>query len=90
MSLLAVEIFHSADQVLPRLSARCLGGNGGMDPYSSPYMIPNYNPYNPFPHALLSTRESLCLSLSFLAASELLVSCAEGSHTPSLNPKSLR
>ena len=29
-----------------------------MDPYSSPYIIPTNNPYNPFPHSLLSTRES--------------------------------
>ena len=27
-----------------------------MDPYSSPYIIPNNNPYNPFPHSRLSTR----------------------------------
>ena len=29
-----------------------------MDPYSSPYIIPNNNPYNPFPHSLQSTRET--------------------------------
>ena len=34
-----------------------LVGNGGMDPYSSPYTIPNNCPHNPFPHFLLSTRE---------------------------------
>ena len=28
-----------------------------MDPYSSPYIIPNNSHYNPFPHSLLSTRE---------------------------------
>ena len=28
-----------------------------MDPYSSPYIIPNNSPYNPFPHSFLSTRE---------------------------------
>ena len=28
-----------------------------MDPYSSPYIIPNNGPRNPFPHSLLSTRE---------------------------------
>ena len=28
-----------------------------MDDFSSPYIIPNINPYNPFPHSLLSTRE---------------------------------
>ena len=28
-----------------------------MDPYGSPYIIPNNKPYNPFPHSLLSTRE---------------------------------
>ena len=35
----------------------CLGGSGGMDPHSTPYIIPNDNPYNLLPHALLSTRE---------------------------------
>ena len=35
----------------------CLGGNGGMDPYSSPYIMPNNSPHSPFPHSLLSTRE---------------------------------
>ena len=25
-----------------------------MDPYSSPYIIPNNSPHNPFPHSLLS------------------------------------
>ena len=29
-----------------------------MDPYSSPAIIPNNNPYNPISHSLLSTRES--------------------------------
>ena len=29
-------------------------GNGGMDPYSSPYIIPNSSPHNPFP---LSAKE---------------------------------
>ena len=29
-----------------------------MDPYSSPYIIPNNNPYNPFLHSLLSSRRS--------------------------------
>ena len=30
-----------------------------MDSYSSPnIIIPKNNPYNPFPHSLLSTRES--------------------------------
>ena len=28
-----------------------------MDPYSSPYITTKNNPYNPFPHSLLSTRE---------------------------------
>ena len=33
-------------------------GNGGMDPYSSPYkIIPNISPQHPCPHSLLSTRE---------------------------------
>ena len=28
-----------------------------MDPYSSPYIIPNNSLHNPFPHSLLSTRQ---------------------------------
>ena len=36
----------------------CLGGKGRMDPHSSPYIIPNNDPYYPFPHSLLSTREN--------------------------------
>ena len=39
------------------LTVRFLVGNGGMDPYSSPYIIPNNSPHIPFPHSLLSTRE---------------------------------
>ena len=35
----------------------CLAGNGGVDPYTSPYIIPNNSPHNPFPHSLLSTRK---------------------------------
>ena len=35
------------------VSPWCLGGNGGMEPYSSPYNIFSNNiPYNPFPHSL--------------------------------------
>ena len=33
----------------------CLVGNGGLDPYSSPYIIPNNSLHNPFPHSLLRT-----------------------------------
>ena len=33
----------------------CLGRNGGMDPYSSPHIIPNTNPHDPFPQSILST-----------------------------------
>ena len=28
-----------------------------MDPYSSPYIIPNNSPHSPFPHSLLRTRQ---------------------------------
>ena len=28
-----------------------------MDPYSSPYRIPNNGAHNPFPHSLLRTRQ---------------------------------
>ena len=41
----------------------CLVGNGGMDPYSSPYIIPIDNPKDPFPHSLLSIREKCLLVL---------------------------
>ena len=30
-----------------------------MDPYSSPYIIPNHSPHNPFPHSLLRIRQKL-------------------------------
>ena len=30
-----------------------------MDTYSRPYIIPNNNVYNPFPHSLLRTREKI-------------------------------
>ena len=36
-----------------------LVGNGGMDPYSSPYVITNIGPQYPFPHSLLRTRQLL-------------------------------
>ena len=35
-----------------------LVGNGGMDPYGSPYTIPNNCLHNPFPHSLPRTRQS--------------------------------
>ena len=41
--------------VIAAFSVWCLG-NGGMDPYSSPYIIPNNSPHNPFPHSLRRTR----------------------------------
>ena len=31
---------------------------GEMDPYRSPYIIPNNSLHNPFPHSLLRTRQS--------------------------------
>ena len=40
-----------------RIRVWCLVGNGGMDPHSSPYMIPKNSPPNPFPHSLLRTRQ---------------------------------
>ena len=36
-----------------------VGNNGGMDPYGSPYIFPNNSPHNPFPHSLLSTKETV-------------------------------
>ena len=30
-----------------------------MDPYSSPYIIPNSSLHNPFPHSLLRTRQAI-------------------------------
>ena len=41
----------------PQKTVWCLVGNGGMDPYSSPYIIPNNSLHNPFPHSLLRTRQ---------------------------------
>ena len=35
-----------------------LVGNGGVDPYSRPYIISNNSPHTPFPHSLLSTRQT--------------------------------
>ena len=39
------------------LAPWCLRGKGGMDPYGSPYIIPDNDPYNPVPLSLLGTRE---------------------------------
>ena len=39
------------------LSVWFLVGNGGMDPFSSPYRIPNNSPPHPFPHSPLRTRQ---------------------------------
>ena len=35
----------------------CTVGNGGMDPYSSPYIIPIDSLHTPFPHSLPRTRQ---------------------------------
>ena len=40
-----------------RSTVRCLLGQWGNGPYSSPYTIPNNSLHNAFPHSLLSTRE---------------------------------
>ena len=43
-----------------------------MYPYSSPYIIPNNSPHNPFPHSLLRTRQkkaSRCRKISMPLAS---------------------
>ena len=40
----------------------CLVGNGGMDPYSSPYIIPNNRPHSPFPLSFLRTRQAIAAS----------------------------
>ena len=37
--------------------------NGGMDPYSSPYIIPNNSLQNPFPHSLLRTTQLIFRSV---------------------------
>ena len=44
--------------VHPESSVWFFVGNGGMDPCSSPYTIPNNSPQYPFPHSLARTRES--------------------------------
>ena len=38
-------------------SVWCSVGNGGMDLYSSPYVIPNNSPHKPVPHSLFRTRQ---------------------------------
>ena len=55
--------------VVPKLTPGCLGGNGGMVPYSNPSIVSNKKLYSPFPHSLLSTRELKPHSLGFLGAS---------------------
>ena len=42
----------------PTKTVWCLVGNGGMDPFSSPYITPNSSLPNPFPHSLLRTRRA--------------------------------
>ena len=46
------------DDLVHLNSVWCFVGNGGIDPYSSPYIIPSNSLHNPFPHSLLSTRQS--------------------------------
>ena len=48
----------------PFLSVWCLAGNGGMDPCSSPYIIPSNNLHNPFPQSLLRTRQPTIRTLN--------------------------
>ena len=45
-------------------------GSGGMDPYSSPYIIPNNRLHNPFPHSLLRTRQQIS-ARAYAQASEV-------------------
>ena len=40
-----------------------LVGNGGIDPYSSPYIIPDNSLQNLFPHSLQSTRQQRLLEV---------------------------
>ena len=42
------------DRTVPK-TVWFLVGNEGMDPHSSPYIIPNNSPHNPLPHSPLST-----------------------------------
>ena len=37
-----------------------------MDPYSSPFIVLNNNPYNPFPHSLLSTRKMMTMMMMMM------------------------
>ena len=53
---------YARPMAAPPKSVWCLVGNGGMDPHSSLYIIPDSGPHNPFPafpHSLLSTRQEL-------------------------------
>ena len=44
--------FNTTSHLLVEKSVWCLVWNGGMDPYSSPYITPNNSLHNPFPHSL--------------------------------------
>ena len=52
-----LKAYSLGDLGLYNKTAWCLAGNGGMDPCSSPYIFPNNSPHNPFPHALLGTKQ---------------------------------
>ena len=53
-----------SSRIKPRSSVWCLVGNGGMDPHTSPYIIPNNSLHNPFPHSLLRTRQPTIRTLN--------------------------
>ena len=56
------------------ISVWCLVRNGGMDPYSSPYIIPSNCLHNPFPHSLLRTRQiSVVASRDRILRSDILL-----------------
>ena len=58
-----------------------------MDPYSSPYIIPNSSLHNPFPHSLLRTRQS-ALEIDVFGFLEYGF-WAQGRRGPALHPNLL-
>ena len=63
-----------------------LVGNRGMDPYSSPYIIPNIRLHNPFPHSLLKLLRTRQKSSS--AAAGRIPAVANARFGPSLADRS--
>ena len=54
---LGLRLLQSGQWAESVVAGKALAANGEMDPYSSPYIIPNTSLHNPFPHPLLRTRQ---------------------------------